>query len=245
MDGLDARDGLCRTELALRLPNSPGALAGVCRLLADERVNILALALDTGGQLRLVVDNPVRAASVLRDEHHQVTEQNVVFTTLPNGPGAVAPVLKLLAAGVAVGLGTDGPAGSNNDLNLFEEMDLAGKLQKVSSGDPKSLPAEQIFAMATTLGAKALGLQGKIGSLEAGKLADFITVDLEGAHALPMFNVYSQLVYALKASDVRDVGVNGRLVVRDRNMLTLDPTSIRAKTMEIRQKVVDSIGTRK
>ena len=157
----------------------------------------------------------------------------------------VAPVLKLLAAGVAVGLGTDGPAGSNNDLNLFEEMDLAGKLQKVSSGDPKSLPAEQIFAMATTLGAKALGLQGKIGSLEAGKLADFITVDLEGAHALPMFNVYSQLVYALKASDVRDVGVNGRLVVRDRNMLTLDPTSIRAKTMEIRQKVVESIGTRK
>ena len=88
---------MIRTELALRLPNSPGALAGVCRLLAEERVNILALALDTSGQLRLVVDNPVRATSVLRDEHHQVAERNVVLTTLVNGPGALAPVLRLVA----------------------------------------------------------------------------------------------------------------------------------------------------
>jgi 5-methylthioadenosine/S-adenosylhomocysteine deaminase len=157
----------------------------------------------------------------------------------------VAPVVKMLEAGVAVGLGTDGPAGSNNDLNLFEEMDLAGKLQKVRLGDPKALPAEQIVAMATILGAKAMGLDGKIGSLEAGKLADFILVDIEGAHAIPMFNVYSTLVYALKASDVRDVAVNGRFVVRDRNMLTLDPGTIRAKTTEIRKKVVDSLATRK
>ncbi|OFW30405.1 MAG: hypothetical protein A3H97_15200 [Acidobacteria bacterium RIFCSPLOWO2_02_FULL_65_29] len=86
-----------RTELALRLPNSPGALAGVCRLLADDRVNLLALSLDTGGQLRLIVDNPVRAASVLREQHHQVAERNVLFTTVPNGPGALAPVLALVA----------------------------------------------------------------------------------------------------------------------------------------------------
>jgi 5-methylthioadenosine/S-adenosylhomocysteine deaminase len=157
----------------------------------------------------------------------------------------VAPVLKMLAAGVAVGLGTDGPAGSNNDLNMFEEMDLAAKLQKVSAGDPKALPAEQTVAMATILGAKAMGLDAKIGSLEPGKLADFITVDIEGAHAIPLFNVYSSLVYALKASDVRDVAVNGRLVVRDRNMLTLDPALIRAKTAEIRRKVGESLAAPK
>ena len=157
----------------------------------------------------------------------------------------VAPVLRMLAAGIAVGLGTDGPAGSNNDLSLFEEMDLAAKLQKVMSGDPKALPAEQTFAMATSLGAKALGLDKKIGSLEPGKLADLITVDLEGAHALPMFNLYSQLVYALKANDVRDVVVNGKVVVRDRNMLTLDPVAIRAKVAEYRKRVAESVATPK
>ena len=88
---------MIRTELALRLPNSPGALAGVCRLLAEERVNILALALDTSGQLRLVVDNTLRATSVLRDGHHRVAERDVVFTTLANGPGALASVLRLVA----------------------------------------------------------------------------------------------------------------------------------------------------
>jgi len=158
----------------------------------------------------------------------------------------VSPVVKMLAAGVAVGLGTDGPAGSNNDLNLFEEMDLAAKLQKVTSGDPKALPADQAFAMATILGAKAMGLDAKVGSLEPGKLADFITVDIEGAHVIPMFNVYSQLVYALKANDVRDVAVNGRFVVRDRNMLTLDPAAIRLKVAEYRKRVGESVGdTRK
>lgn len=86
-----------RTELALRLPNSPGSLAGVCRLISDERVNILALTLEAGGQLRLVVDNPVRASSVLREQHHQVAERDVIFTTVSNRPGALAPVLTLVA----------------------------------------------------------------------------------------------------------------------------------------------------
>jgi hypothetical protein len=92
-----------RTELALRLPNSPGALAGVSRLLADDRVNILALSLDAGGHLRLVVDNPVRASSVLRERHYQVAERPVIFTTLSNSPGALAPALALTAnAGVNI-----------------------------------------------------------------------------------------------------------------------------------------------
>jgi hypothetical protein len=92
-----------RTELALRLPNSPGALADVSRLLAEQRVNILALALDRSGQVRLVVDNPVRAVSVLRERHHQVAEHPVILVTLPNSPGALAPLLTMVAgAGVNV-----------------------------------------------------------------------------------------------------------------------------------------------
>src|SRR6476660_7089964 len=92
-----------RTELNLRLPNSPGALAGVCRLLSDERVNVLAMSLDGGGQLRLVVDNHVHGGAVLREHHHQVTERDVIVVAIPNSPGSLAPALKLVAdAGVNV-----------------------------------------------------------------------------------------------------------------------------------------------
>ena len=87
-----------RTELNLRLPNSPGALAAVCRALADERVNIVAMAVEPSGQLRLVVDNHVRAAGVLRERHHQVTAREVLLASVGAGPGALAPVLELVAA---------------------------------------------------------------------------------------------------------------------------------------------------
>jgi hypothetical protein len=106
-----------RTELTLRLPNSPGALAGVCRALADERVNILAMTVEPTGQLRLVVDNHVRAAGVLRERHHQVAERRVVVATVGNGPGALVPVLQLAAdAGVnieyAYGTAPEGSTGA-------------------------------------------------------------------------------------------------------------------------------------
>jgi 5-methylthioadenosine/S-adenosylhomocysteine deaminase len=154
----------------------------------------------------------------------------------------VAPVVAMLDLGLAVGLGTDGPAGSNNDFNLFEEMDLAAKLQKVSTGDPRSLPARQALEMATILGARAVSLDREIGSLEAGKRADLITVSLDRPHAVPMYDVYSQLVYALKGSDVADVMVNGRWIVRDRRPLTLDWPAIRAKTAEFRARIASSVG---
>jgi hypothetical protein len=94
---------MIRTELSLRLPNSPGALAGVCRLLSDERVNILAMVLESAGQLRLVVDNHVHGGAMLREHHHQVAERDVIVTTIPNVPGALAPALKLVSdAGVNV-----------------------------------------------------------------------------------------------------------------------------------------------
>ena len=88
---------MIRVELSLRLPNSPGALAGVTRLLSDERVNVLAMSLETGGQLRLVVDNHVHAAAVLREHHHQVTQHDVIVTSVPNAPGALSPALRLVA----------------------------------------------------------------------------------------------------------------------------------------------------
>jgi hypothetical protein len=92
-----------RIELNLRLPNSPGALGGVCRLLSNERVNIQALALETGGQLRLVVDNHVHGAAVLREHHHQVTERDVIVVPVSNAPGALGPVLRLISdAGVNI-----------------------------------------------------------------------------------------------------------------------------------------------
>lgn len=153
-----------------------------------------------------------------------------------------APVTKLLARGVAVGLGTDGPAGSNNDFDLMEEMDLAAKLQKLSTNDPSALPAEQAFSLATLTGARALGMQDQIGSLEAGKLADIISVRIDAPRATPMYDVYAQLVYALKGSDVSDVMVNGRMIVRNRVMTTLDARGIRAKAEEYGRKVAASLG---
>lgn len=153
----------------------------------------------------------------------------------------VAPIVRMLSLGIAVGLGTDGPAGSNNDFGMFEEMDLASKLQKVTTGDPGVLPARQALEMATVLGARALGMDEQIGSLETGKRADLISVRIDAPHAVPLYNVYSQIVYALKSCDVEHVMVNGRLIVRGRRMLTLDRQQVLAKANELAAKVRRSL----
>jgi 5-methylthioadenosine/S-adenosylhomocysteine deaminase len=153
-----------------------------------------------------------------------------------------APVVDLLKRGIAVGLGPDGPAGSNNDFDLLEEADLAAKLQKLVRNDPEALPAKQAFEMATIGGARALGLDKEIGSLEAGKRADLITIDLDVPNAVPMYDVYSQLVYALKGANVQDVVVNGREVVRDRRCLTLDRQAVMAKAREYGLQVAKSVA---
>jgi len=153
----------------------------------------------------------------------------------------VAPVTRMLALDLAVGLGPDGPAGSNNDFNLFEEMDLAAKLQKVFTGDPRNLPATAAVEMATIRGARALGMNQEIGSLEPGKRADLISIRLDRPNAVPLYNVYSQMVYALKGSDVEDVMVNGKLLVRDSRPLTLNAAEIEAKAREYRAQVEKSL----
>jgi 5-methylthioadenosine/S-adenosylhomocysteine deaminase len=153
----------------------------------------------------------------------------------------IAPVTRMLALDLAVGLGPDGPAGSNNDFNMFEEMDLAAKLQKVTTGDPRSLPAEAAVEMATIRGARALGMEQEIGSLESGKRADLISIRLDRPNAVPLYNVYSQMVYALKGSDVEDVMVNGQLLVKDAQPLTLNLAQIEAKAREYREQVQKSL----
>src|SRR5579884_3228050 len=134
----------------------------------------------------------------------------------------VAPVGQMIAAGVAVGLGTDGPAGSNNDFDMMRDMYLAALLQKVSTGNPRALPAMQALELATMGSARVLGMEKVIGSLEAGKRADMVVLRLDRPHAVPMYDVYSQIIYALTGSDVEDVMVNGKTIVRDGASLTLD-----------------------
>ena len=149
-------------------------------------------------------------------------------------------VVDMIAAGEAISLVTDG-ASSNNNLDLFEEMDLAAKLQKIARRDPRALPAQQVVEMATITGARALHLEKQIGSLEAGKKADLILVETGAPHAVPMYNAYSEIVYALKASDVRTVVIAGKIVMEDRRMLTLDEKEILAKSQEYKKKIEASM----
>lgn len=154
-----------------------------------------------------------------------------------------APVPAMLKAGVAVGLGTDGAA-SNNDLNLWEEIDTAAKLHKFTTKDPTVINAREALEMATIGGARAIHQDKEIGSLEAGKRADLIIVDLESAHQTPVYNVYSELVYATKASDVETVIINGRVVMQNRRVLTVDERSVRVKANAYRDQVRKSISAR-
>jgi 5-methylthioadenosine/S-adenosylhomocysteine deaminase len=152
----------------------------------------------------------------------------------------VMPVPDMLAEGAAIGLATDGAA-SNNNQDLFEEMDLAAKLQKITRMDSRALPAEQVVEMATIGGARAIHLEKQIGSLEAGKKADLVLVDTTAPHATPMYNVYSQIVYALKATDVRTVVIGGKIVMDERRMLTLDEAAILAKAHEYKKQIQKSL----
>ncbi|MEO7539945.1 MAG: amidohydrolase [Pyrinomonadaceae bacterium] len=151
-----------------------------------------------------------------------------------------APVPAMLAKGIAVGLGTDGAA-SNNDLDMWEEMDTAAKLHKLISGDPKTLPAEQAFEMATIGGARALHLEKLIGSIEDGKRADIVIVDMDALNQTPYYNLYSHLVYATKAADVRSVIIEGKPVMIDRRLLTLNEYVIKKDANAYREKIIKSL----
>lgn len=146
------------------------------------------------------------------------------------------PVHKLLQAGVNVALGTDGAA-SNNDLDMFGEMHTAALLAKAVAGDASAVPAETVLRMATINGARALGLEQEIGSLEAGKAADLIAVDLAGIETEPLYNPVSQLVYACGRERVTDVWVAGKHVLKDRELTKLDTAAILDKTRSWHHKL--------
>jgi len=152
-----------------------------------------------------------------------------------------APVSKMLEVGLNVGIGTDGPA-SNNDLDMFEEVRLAAFLAKATTNDPTAVPASTALAMATRLGANALHLGHLTGSLQPGKRADLILVELSTLHNSPRFRrdpngVYAQLVYAAKSGDVTDVMVNGRWLMRQRNLTTLDENELLAQAADYARKI--------
>lgn len=154
----------------------------------------------------------------------------------------VMPVVDMLAAGAPVGLATDSAA-SNNNQDLFQEMNIAAKLQKVSRMDPRALNARQTVELATIGGARALHMDKKIGSVEAGKQADLVLIGTGATHSTPMYNVYSQLVYALNAHDVRTVVIAGKIVMEDRVMNTMNKPEILAKAHEYQRKVAASLFT--
>ena len=152
-----------------------------------------------------------------------------------------APVMKMLEVGLNVGIGTDGPA-SNNDLDMFEEVRLAAFVAKAVTNDPTSLPASQALLMATRLGAQALHIGHLTGSLTPGRRADLILVDLSPLHNSPSFrrspdNTYAQIVYASKSTDVTDVMVNGKWLMRDRKLLTLKEEELLAEAADIARKI--------
>jgi 5-methylthioadenosine/S-adenosylhomocysteine deaminase len=154
----------------------------------------------------------------------------------------VSPVAEMRAAGIAVGLGTDGPAGSNNDLDLMEEMDLAAKLAKITKMNPLAMKAQAVVEMATIDGARALHLEKEIGSLEAGKKADVVVISLDEPNAVPMYEVYAQIAYSLKGSDVETVVIGGRVVMRERKLLTIDEPRVLEKAREYGKSVSASLG---
>jgi 5-methylthioadenosine/S-adenosylhomocysteine deaminase len=153
----------------------------------------------------------------------------------------IAPISKMLEIGLNVGIGTDGPA-SNNDLDMFEEIRLAAFLAKSASGDPTTVPAQTALLMATRLGAQALHIGHLTGSLEPGKRADLILVDITPLHNSPRFlrdpnGPYAQIVYASKSSDVSDVMVNGKWLMRDRRLLTLDERQLQQAGQEYARRI--------
>lgn len=152
----------------------------------------------------------------------------------------VAPVPEMLAAGIPVALGTDGAA-SNNSLDMFSEMKFAALLSKAHKLDPTALPAQVVLEMATINGAIALGLQDKIGSLEVGKKADIVMVDMKKPHLAPLHNVISHLVYSAVGGDVDTVVVDGKVLMRERGVLTLEEV----KVLEETQKAADDLLARR
>jgi 5-methylthioadenosine/S-adenosylhomocysteine deaminase len=195
-----------------------------------------------------VLDVPIIAAHCVHIDEHEMRMLKKHGASVAHCPSAnlklasgIAPVQQMLEMGINVAIGTDGPA-SNNDLDMFEEMRLAALIAKVAPHNPTALPAKQALKMATINGARALGLGDVTGSLEVGKLADVIIVDAQPLHNVPRFDVnpdapYSQIVYSAKSSDVQHTICHGKILMRDRQLLTIDEKTLHANAVAYAEKV--------
>jgi len=182
----------------------------------------------------------VNAADMKILKGHQVAVSHNPESNMKLASG-IAPVPEYFANGITVALGTDGAA-SNNDLDMFEAMRFAALLHKVKTGDPQAVPATAALEMATINGARALGLDKLIGSIEVGKRADLVIVATASARLTPMYDPVSHLVYAVHGDDVRTVMVNGRMLMRDRKMLTLDENAVLADAQKLAGAVRAAVG---
>jgi 5-methylthioadenosine/S-adenosylhomocysteine deaminase len=200
---------------------SPVAYVDSLGLLDEKTVAVHAVWLDEADR-QLLADRRVKLC--------HCPESNLKLAS------GISPVADLMQRGLVVGLGTDGAA-SNNNLNLLGEMSLTARLHKVAGLDPTVLPARQVVDMATLGGARVLGLEEVTGSLTPGKDADLIVVELKQPHLTPMYDPYSHLVYAAGAGDVRQVMVQGRWLMQNRELLTLDWGSIKAQAQRWGRKI--------
>jgi 5-methylthioadenosine/S-adenosylhomocysteine deaminase len=153
----------------------------------------------------------------------------------------VAPIVEMIKAGMEVGLGTDGPAGSNNNLDMLEEMASAARLQKVMREDPKAISAREVLRLGTIGSAQVLGLGDKIGTLERGKRADVVIIDLQQAKTQPVYSVESAIVYAASGNSVVTTIVDGKILMRRGEVLTVDEDAAIAKAKEYREKILASL----
>ena len=189
---------------------SPKTLAAHCVMLEDSEIALLA---ERGVKVSHCQESNMKLAS------------------------GTAPVIKMLEAGVNVGIGTDGAA-SNNDVDMFGEMSTVAKIHKVARMDPTAMNAEQTLHAATLGGAKALGADKHIGTLTVGRKADLIVLDMNQPHLTPLYNIPSHLVYAARGADVLHSVINGRVVMEDRILRSLDEDRILARMREIGQNIV-------
>jgi 5-methylthioadenosine/S-adenosylhomocysteine deaminase len=186
----------------------------------------------------LIADHAIH----LNDEEMDLLSQNGVrIVHVPESnmklSSGVARVSDMVKMGLTVGLGTDGCA-SNNNLDLFQEMDTAAKIGKVFTHDPVNMDAETVLKMATSWGGEILGLEREIGSIEVGKKADIIVVDIQSPHLVPLYNPTSTIVYSANGADVKDVIVNGQILMKDRNFRTLDPEEIIERVTAISREIM-------
>lgn len=240
---------------------SPATLANVKKAAREAGILYLLHLLENRDETEIIENrygkNPVRHLSDLDvlDEntiavHCNWAGQKEMEIFAANGVGVshnpessmklaagVAPIAQMIERGITVGLGTDGAA-SNNDLDMFREMDSAAKIHKVMSLNPTVMGARTVLQMATADGAKLLKLDHLIGSVEEGKRADIIIVDAKQPHLTPLYNCYSQLVYAARGADVKTSIIDGKIVMRDRELLTINLPSAMARVNEIASRII-------